>query len=129
MKVKKFLPNESYGSMLELGMFQHRMVVSTPPEKQRSPFGETVRASTGPVCALKIGLKNTTLSRQLFNKYSKHLKTGQVWYSNGRKYSGGSNTEHVRISNGRGCSVHGPDHSKTELQNGRFSLGRFIYKM
>ena len=44
-------------------------------------------------------------------------------------YSGGSNTEHVRISNGQGCSVHGPDHSKTELQNGCFSLGRFIYKI
>ena len=40
--------------MLELGIFQHRMVLSTPPEKQRSPFGETVRARTGPVCALKI---------------------------------------------------------------------------
>ena len=45
------------------------------------------------------------------------------------KYSGGLNTEHVRISNGRACSVHGPDHSKTELQNGRYSLGRFIYKI
>ena len=59
-------------------MFQHRMVVSTPPEKQRSPFGETVRARTGPVCALKIGLKNTTLSLHSFNKYSNHLKSGHV---------------------------------------------------
>ena len=31
------------------------------------------------------------------------------------KYSGGSNTEHVPISDGRQRSNHGPDHSKTEL--------------
>ena len=47
--VCKILPNESYGSMFELGMFQHRMVVSTPPEKQKSPLGDTVNDSTGPV--------------------------------------------------------------------------------
>ena len=31
-----------------------------------------------------------------------------------RLYSGGSNTEHIRYSDGRACSVHCPDYSKTE---------------
>ena len=44
------------------------------------------------------------------------------------QYSGGSNTEQVRISNVQACSVYGPDHLKTELQNGRSSLDRFIQK-
>ena len=41
------------------------------------------------------------------------------------KYSGGSNTEHVWISDGRACLVHGPDHWITKFQNSRSSLGHF----
>ena len=42
-------------------------------------------------------------------------------------YSRGSKSELIRISDGRTCSVHGPDHSKSDQNKMGISLDRFKY--
>lgn len=46
--------------MLELGMFQHRMVESMPPLKHCSPVALTARLSTGPTWARNVYTGSTS---------------------------------------------------------------------
>ena len=64
-----YLPNESYGSILELGIFQHLIVESIPPLKHCSPVALTARHSTGPTWALNVYTGSTSSEAALQNKF------------------------------------------------------------
>lgn len=56
--------------MLELGIFQHRIVESCPPLKHCSPVELTARQSTGPMCARNVYTGST--SNEVALKHKQH---------------------------------------------------------